>query len=311
MHRHGSAAGPHVDGTARPSLPSAKRFPFPQCPSVSDPRLAVIDMDGTLLTSRHEVTVATREAIDQAVAHGIEIVLASSRASSAMRRTLVELKLTEPAVFVASQGAVTGTYTDSGELRISHREPLLVADAKRIAILAADTGIPLNWFNGTRWLVSAIDDQVLREAQVVGLEPQLADLNLERTGPDKLMLMVGPGDLDKLRTIREMMPEGAAAQTSNPTYLEITRSGVDKASAVRRLCNGWGIGAQQVVAFGDGLNDLGLFEFAGTSIAPANACEIVQRQATFVSDSNDDDGVAHAITALLRYVNGPQSKSST
>ena len=74
---------------------------------------------------------------------------------------------------------------------------------------------------------------------------------------------------------------------------------LDKASAVREYCARRGIAAESVVAFGDGPNDLGLLAFAGTSIAPANARPEVAAAATWITRSNDDDGVAWALRVLV------------
>ena len=71
--------------------------------------------------------------------------------------------------------------------------------------------------------------------------------------------------------IAATLPAGLAAQVSNPTYLEVTAAGVDKASAVQRYCAERGIAPSAVVAVGDGPNDLGLFAYAGTSVAPLSA----------------------------------------
>ena len=96
-----------------------------------------------------------------------------------------------------------------------------------------------------------------------------------------------------------LSPELSATR-SNGTYVEITRAGVDKASAVRYCATKLGIDAREVVAIGDGENDLSLFAFAGVSVAPANASSRVLAAASYLTDSNNDDGVATAITALLR-----------
>jgi len=89
------------------------------------------------------------------------------------------------------------------------------------------------------------------------------------------------------------------AQISNPTYLEITRADVDKAMAVAEYCRTIGIGASDVLAIGDGPNDLAVFAFAGVSVAPANARPEVLAAADIVTASNDEDGVAVYLDRLL------------
>ena len=81
-------------------------------------RLVALDVDGTLLTSDHRVTEATRAAIDRVRARGVEVLLATSRAPCALRTVLDALGLLEPAVFVSCQGALLGSYDPRGRLVI-------------------------------------------------------------------------------------------------------------------------------------------------------------------------------------------------
>jgi Cof subfamily protein (haloacid dehalogenase superfamily) len=264
-------------------------------------RAAAIDVDGTLLDSRHQVTDETATVLKQARDAGLQIILASSRAPRAMWPILAATSLTEPCTFVASQGAFVGQYSASGQLHCLGQHMMSLADAHHIVRLAMSLRIPTNWFSGERWLVSEVDSHVRRESGIVGFNPLLAHLFTETDGPDKLMFMTGAEDKHKLAELAAMLPDTVQAQISNPTYLEITRTGVDKAAAVQTLCRGMGIQAEEVVAFGNGPNDLGLFAYAGTSIAPANARPEVLGAATFQTDSNDNHGVAEALWLILEH----------
>lgn len=259
----------------------------------------MVDVDGTLLTSRHEVTTATAEAVARAREHGLEVVLASSRPPPALWPILERLTLVDPAEFIGSQGAITGVFDAAGHLSVVDRRqmPLDLAHATVAAALGA--GLAVSWYSGEDWLVSHLDDQVRREARVVGIQPAVADLTAQVEGPDKLLVIAPDAAPETLAALAAAVPGGLQAQTSNPTYLEITRADVDKASALRRLCELRGIPAEAVVAMGDGMNDLGMFAFAGTSVAPANARPEVLAVADLVTGSNDDDGVASALQALL------------
>lgn len=262
-------------------------------------RLFAIDVDGTLLDSRHELSAATKAAISHVRNRGVEVLLASSRGPVAMEAILLALRLTDPVAFVASQGAITASYSSDHTLRLIDQQSMPTEAAQQIVRAAAEVGISVNWFAGAHWYVSTVDHTVASEARIVGATPTVRDLLAETTGPDKLMLIAPTNDPAPLRRIAERLPTGLKAQTSNPTYLEITRADVDKASAVARYCAQRGIPAASVVALGDGPNDLGLFAYAGTSIAPANARAQVLAAATLLTRSNDADGVAHALTTLV------------
>ena len=263
-----------------------------------NPRLVAIDVDGTLLTSGHELTAATVAALDHVRARGVEIVLATSRGPRALVELLWRTGLVEPSVFVGSQGAITGCYGDDG-LYVLDQRPASLASARQVVGDALSAGLSVHWFSGEHWLVSHVDRTVEAEVEVVRAEPEVRDLLSEERRPDKLMLIAPTDDLAALRAVSAGLPSDLQAQPSNPTYLEITRRGVDKGSAMRRYCRRCDIPRSRVVAIGDGPNDLGLFAFAGTCVAPANAHEEVLEAATFLTASNDDDGVARALRMLV------------
>lgn len=263
------------------------------------PRLFALDLDGTLLSSDHQVSIATQAAVAHVRRRGAEVLLASSRGPRAMEPTLRSLQLTDPAAFVASQGAITGSYAAEGGLRVIDRQPMPADLAKDLVKRATAAGIAVNWFTGPHWYVSFINHTIEQEAHIMHDTPRVRDLLAENSSPDKLLLIAPSADVTPLEMLAADLPRGLAAQISNPNYLEVTRSDVDKASAVKKFCQTRGIRAAEVVAIGDGPNDLGLFAFAGISIAPANARPQVLQAASFLTRSNDDDGVAYALTTLI------------
>lgn len=260
-------------------------------------RLVAIDVDGTLLTSRHEVTAATADAIERVRRAGVEVVLTTSRPPRALWPILDRLALVEPAEFIASQGALTGRYSVTGTLEVLDRQPMPLVLAHQVAAAADSAGMSVNWLAGERWLVPRLDDLIREEAAIVGCAPDMADLSSEREGPDKLLLLAhSPGqDITELVTV----PEGLVALASTPTHLEVTRADVDKADALSRLCARHGIDPDQVVAIGDGRNDLGMLAFAGVAVAPANAHPDVRAAADLITASNDEEGVARALDRLV------------
>ena len=270
-----------------------RSLPFP-------PRLFAIDVDGTLLTSDHRITALTRDAIARTRLAGAEVVLASSRPPQALEPILRQLDLVDPVVFIASQGAVTGTAQLGGGLRIHHRESLPLKNAREFARDAAAADRTVSWFTPTSWFVSRIDDDVRLEAEVVGLEPVLRELHRLEEPPDKLMLMSTPAHELQTNPIWLGLPTILQAQASSAGYVEITVRGTDKATALRRYCDAGRVCASSVAAIGDGPNDLSLFEYAGISIAMANSRVEVLEKAQFVTRSNDEEGVATALDLLMR-----------
>ena len=82
-------------------------------------------------------------------------------------------------------------------------------------------------------------------------------------------------------------------------YLEVLQSGASKATAVEYLAKLHNIDQKEIMAIGDNFNDLEMMEYASLSVAMENAPDEVKAIADFVTDSNNDDGVARAIERFV------------
>ncbi len=225
-------------------------------------RLVAIDVDGTLLNSRHEVTRATAAAIERVRRAGVEVVLTTSRPPRALWPVLDLLALVEPAEFIASQGALTGRYSAAGELWVIDRRPMPVGLAKQVAATGSAAGMSVNWYAAERWLVEGLDDLIREESAIVGCAPDVADLSRRAwRGPTRSCCWSRPSGRTSPTLVA--IPEGLVALASTPTHLEVTRADVDKGDALRRLCARRGLRPDEVAAIGDGRNDLGMLAFAG------------------------------------------------
>ena len=267
--------------------------------SATPVRLVAIDVDGTLLTTDHRITPTVAAALARVRARGVTVVLTTSRPPRAVWPILFELGMVEPEVFIASQGALTGSYTESGELWVTDRQPMPVGPARAVCAAGASAGLAVSWFAGERWLVPVVDDRIRQEAAVVGCFPQVADLSVATEAPDKILLLGPPTTPGSDLAGTVAVPVGLVGFASTPTHLEITRSDVGKSAALVRLCSHLGVRPAEVAAIGDGRNDLGMLSVAGVSVAPANAHPDVLAAADVITSSNDDDGVAHALDQLV------------
>lgn len=87
--------------------------------------------------------------------------------------------------------------------------------------------------------------------------------------------------------------------TSGVTFVEITPAGADKGSALARLCKRLDIVAEEVIAFGDNMNDLTMLDWVGRSIAMGNALDPVKEIADEVTSTNVEFGVARVLEELV------------
>ena len=84
-----------------------------------------------------------------------------------------------------------------------------------------------------------------------------------------------------------------------PYYFEFTPLGVDKTRALKETFAKLGIDRSEVIAFGDAQNDQSMIEWSGTGVAMGNAVDEVKAVADYVTDTNNEDGIAKALARLL------------
>jgi len=95
-----------------------------------------------------------------------------------------------------------------------------------------------------------------------------------------------------------MLPQlfpNLAVSTSLPNNIEINSAEATKGKALAALCSRLGIDSSEVIAFGDGLNDLDMLQFAGLSVAMGNADPLIRQNAMYVTCSNNESGVGKAL----------------
>jgi hydroxymethylpyrimidine pyrophosphatase-like HAD family hydrolase len=115
------------------------------------------------------------------------------------------------------------------------------------------------------------------------------------------MLITGRDDSSEpLHVIAEAMQSLSNATFSKANYLEIIPLGTNKAEALGQLIASLGLDLSQLAAIGDGLNDLEMLREAGLGIAMGNAPAAVQSVADWVTNTNDQAGVAQAVRRLFQ-----------
>jgi Cof subfamily protein (haloacid dehalogenase superfamily) len=265
-------------------------------------RLLALDVDGTLLNDELHVTAATREAVQQVISRGVQVVLASARGPKALYSIMAELEITGLAICYT--GALTcRLYPDQHiSVGVVDEQRMGLSTARLVLSKALELEISISWFNGEHWYIPRRDPVIDRESIITGVTPIVApDLMRLKEAPHKLQAIVGgAAHLARLNTLACMLPSDCVGQFSYETYLEIIHHAVDKATALSSLGKRLGISASEMIAFGDMDNDIAMLQMAGLGIAMGNAPVDVQAVADWVTDTNNRDGVAVAVERLLR-----------
>lgn len=244
---------------------------------MNDWRLLALDMDGTLLSSDGTVSMENRKWIYLARDAGIDVTLATGR----LMRGLVpdvaqDLQVTAPIV-TANGGQVA---MPAGE--ILSRHALTPADVAWMHGLAVQHGV--------HFWAAAVEDNYGPDT--------FPDELLDKTW---LKFGMAAQDADVIQEIWAIIERTGKYELTNsdPKNVEVNPRGVTKASGLQTACDRLGIGANQVIAIGDSLNDVPMLRWAGLGIAMGNAQPVVKAAAQRLTATNDENGVAKAIAAVL------------
>lgn len=257
-------------------------------------KCVVLDLDGTLLNRDQAISPRTLRAVDACWAHGISIVLATGRPPRAVRHLLVTEALRGFVIYL--DGALT-IYESDG-LVYDHRTiPASVSARITQSVLSADPRAIISFEVQDAWycLESPVADEVF-PADAPYPPPQRVDkAQIQALSPTK---MIVSGNAHWERVLRPFDPAVQIRATPDGALIQVMEKSVSKESALSRVLHALGGDPAGVMVFGDGLNDMGLFELCGYPVAMGNAVDALKRRAKYLTDSNDNDGVAAALQAL-------------
>ena len=262
-------------------------------PEHSKPKLIALDIDGTLLSSNLTVLPKTKVALQSVAAKGHRVVVASSRPPRSVRAIADSLEI-DSSVTVSFGGA----YILGGN-RILFEQTLSPELATEIVMRVRNAALHASLYSAERWFVEQNDDWAEQEAKIVGFTPTLVGDLLHETGHVHKFLVMG--EAEKIVAFREALLASdlkVDAVRSKPVYCEVNPDGIHKASAVELVSKHFGLTLADVIAFGDGENDLTMIREAGTGVAMDNAVASVKAVAKLVTKSNDEDGIAVALEEL-------------
>lgn len=261
-------------------------------------KLFISDLDDSLLRDDQTIGERTERALHALKERGVIIALASGRIYPAMRRYVAQLGVTAPAV--AFNGAMivdtaTGAPIDRTFIDADlAREALEVCEKMGLYVQSYDEQ---GYFFEKKCEYSDYYERVSgvrggelgRPASecVTGSMPKIVTINTpERTQ-------------ELLPVLKERFKGRLDVSISKPMYIEMTHPDANKGAALYRLCNILGVKPNEVMACGDGLNDLGMIKMAGLGVVVANARQAVRDHADIVCASNADEGIAQLIESMI------------
>lgn len=245
-------------------------------------RLMAFDLDGTLLNHESLIEPVVRAAVARARAAGITVTIATGRMFRSARTYAEQLAL-GGVPLVAYNGALIQHSSDE---RVWRHRPLSLAAARSIGRYLAGQGVHVNIYRGDDLYVEAANEITARYASRVGVEPIVAPGLLSELpwAPTKLLAVAAPEEILRLAAdIRELVGDDVTLASSCPTFLEITGRGVNKGAALAELAAALAVPREEVLAAGDGQNDLEMIRYAGIGVAAHGAFPEVIAEADLVA----------------------------
>lgn len=182
-----------------------------------------------------------------------------------------------------------------------HR-PVPLRAARAVADVCLARGWYLQTYFDDRLFVPAMEERAEAYCRTAGVEAEVDPDAVwrPRRRATKLLVIEAPERMPEVRAaLTAATGDALQLATSFPHYLEIQARGVSKATALRWLARRLGVPRAEVMAVGDGANDVEMVAFAGTGVAVANAAPEVKRAAAVVTLRPYGDGVAEAVSRHL------------
>lgn len=263
--------------------------------------LLAVDLDGTLLNEKNEMTERNEKALKVVVERGIKVVIATGKTRYSATNMLNRLQLATPGIY--NQGLIT--YRADGS--IAHQTVLDPVVARQVITFAEDRGFDIIAYAGDR-LLARVETPLTTMLHEHFGEPATEAIgplvNILDDIPINKLIVTRQGDPRRIRAIRwqlemQLDGKGRMVQAQIPDMVEVLPPKGSKGTALKTILKEMGITADKLMAIGDGENDKEMLQMAAISVAMGNADERLKAVADHIVGSNREDGVAEAIDKFL------------
>ena len=267
-------------------------------------KMIVVDMDGTLLNDKKQVSDENRCALDNASKNGVKIVISTGRIFKSAQIYAKMIGIKTP--IIASNGAYI---REKDKDKVIYQKLMDKDKLYFIIDTLQKAGMSMHLFtfdtiftpeliyfskNYSKWNESiAPDDRV----KIIVTE----DLKEVVKNNDIIKIVAFCEDCTKLREVREYLKDNlklSIASSANFNF-EIMEEGTSKGNAVKYLADLFKIPRDEIICAGDNENDLSMIEYAGLGIAMGNATPELKEKADYITLTNEENGIAAFIIKFI------------
>lgn len=281
-------------------------------------KVIVMDVDGTLLNKSKKISEKTKKALMRAQENGIKLILASGRPTSGLMDYAKELKMDKyDGLLVSFNGSKVVRYKYD---EILFNEAMTIKQGKAVLEhLKKFNVIPMIDKKDTLYVndvyncfvnYQGIPFNIIQYEARGGKFKLAEEKDLAAFADYPLNKILIAGDPEYLKNnYKEMMEpfkDTLNCAFTADFYFEFTAKDIDKAKALDTVLSKFGYNSDEVIAFGDGENDISMIKYAGLGIAMDNAVEKLKKNCDYVTSSNNEDGIALALEKFIFSENSQQ-----
>ena len=273
-------------------------------------KMVCIDMDGTLLNSKKKITQNTKDILKKVYDEkGVHVVITTGRIynNAIYYSNLLGIK----SAVISGNGAYIKEEYCEKEI---YKETLSSKQCKEILEVCSEFGVMpqiytinhIYIYSKVYWMLSYIlmginvPDNYKVILKNVRKKEQWYKV-IEDLSGDIIKVLIINLDENKLNKIQKVIKEklNLEVHKSSKYSLEINGEGVDKGNGVRVLGEYYGVKREEIICIGDNNNDISMIKYAGLGVAMKNGSDQAKEVADYVTDSNDEDGVAKVIEKFI------------
>lgn len=272
----------------------------------------ILDIDGTLLNDDKKISPETKKALITAQQNGVKLILASGRPTTGMHLYAEQLEMeTYHGLLVSYNGAKVVDCQTKEEL---FNQTLTIAEGKAVLEHMKQFEVKVMIDKDDYMYVNNVYDCYIpykgEEINIIQYESRGGNFKLCEKEDLAAFLdyrinkILTAGDPDYMQKNYQAMM-APFKNTLNCVftadfYFEFTAKNIDKAKALDTVLTPMGIHTENIIAFGDGHNDITMVKYAGTGIAMDNAVPELKAVANSITLSNNKDGIAHVLNNFTK-----------
>lgn len=269
-------------------------------------KLICIDIDGTLLTDDKKLSERNINAIKDASNKGVHVAISTGRIfpSANYYANLIGIK----SPIIASNGAYI---KDTNEDKVIYKKNMEFEKTIKIINILKEYKLRPHFNTHNKILTEDLEfsKEVYSKMNELLSDKNKVDIELVDTWESALKTyeneilkgIIVDEDISKIREVKQIVSkeEGIEVVSSDIKNFEVMSKGISKGNAVKILSEILGIKKENVMCIGDSENDLSMIKFAGLGVAMGNAIKYIKESADYITDINNEDGVAKVIEKFI------------